>query len=116
MYGSACVSHQLASAPKAPPAAVSVTPSSASLPAAHRARPAAWVQANRNVPVSYSLASSGAPANTPMSSGTTSRATGTAWALDGSGENAPMYAVSRTPQRLVTSAPASGQPAWARRA
>ena len=52
-----------------PASTTSVTPSSASLAIASRSRPTPCVQANRNVPVSSSLASSGAPAKAPISTG-----------------------------------------------
>ena len=55
----------------APAATVTTAATSTSLAIAHWVRPVPWVQANRNVPVSSSLASSGAPANTPTNSGTT---------------------------------------------
>ena len=40
-----------------------------------RHRPKPWVQANRKVPVSSSRASTGAPANAPISAGTACRKT-----------------------------------------
>ena len=52
-------------------ATVTATASSASLVIAQRVRPHPWVQANRNVPVSSSRASTGPPTNTPTSTGTT---------------------------------------------
>ena len=54
----------------APAAAVTATASRVSLAAAQRARPKPWVQMNRNVPVSSSRASTGAPTNAPISTGT----------------------------------------------
>ena len=51
---------------------VTTTASSSSLLTAQRTRPHPWVQANRNVPVSSSRASSGAPRNAPSTTGTTS--------------------------------------------
>ena len=53
----------------APAAAVSAAAGSTSVLTAHRPRPAPWVQANLNVPVSNSRASSGAPTNAPSSTG-----------------------------------------------
>src|SRR5580692_9160199 len=60
---------------------VSVTPSRTSLTTAQRTRPQACVHANRNVPLSSSLASTGAPTNTPSRIGTASRKNGTVCAL-----------------------------------
>ena len=57
------------SSPNAAARTTSVTPSSASLAIASRSRPTPCVQANRKVPVSSSLASSGAPAKAPISTG-----------------------------------------------
>ena len=55
--------------------AVTATASGTSLASAQRHRPKPWVQANRKVPVSSSLASTGAPTNAPISTGTTCRMT-----------------------------------------
>ena len=52
--------------------AVTTTASRTSLATAQRTRPHPWVQANRNVPDSSSRATTGAPRNTPSSTGTTS--------------------------------------------
>ena len=54
----------------APATAVTAIASSTSLAIANRARPKPWVQAYRKVPVSSSRASTGAPANAPISTGT----------------------------------------------
>ena len=54
----------------APPAAATTIPSSTSLASVQRHRPKPWVQAYRNVPVSSSRASTGAPTNAPISAGT----------------------------------------------
>src|ERR1700722_10049827 len=54
-------------------AAATATPSVTSLPSVQRHRPKPWVQANRKVPVSISRASTGAPANAPITGGTTCR-------------------------------------------
>ena len=59
----------------APAAAATATASSTSLPSVQRHRPMPWVQANRKVPVSSSRASTGAPANAPISAGTACRRT-----------------------------------------
>ena len=56
-------------------AAASTTASATSLASAQRHRPKPWVQANRKVPVSSSRASTGAPANAPISTGTNCRKT-----------------------------------------
>ena len=53
----------------APATAVTATASSASLAMVHRSRPKPCVQAYRKVPVSSSLASTGAPANAPIRAG-----------------------------------------------
>ena len=53
-----------------PAAAATVTASSTSLASVQRHRPKPWVQAYRKVPVSISRASTGAPANAPISAGT----------------------------------------------
>ncbi len=55
-------------------AAVTATASGTSLPSVQRSRPMPWVQAYRKVPVSSSRASTGAPANAPISAGTACRA------------------------------------------
>ena len=58
----------------APATAVTAIASGTSLPTVQRSRPMPWVQAYRKVPVSSSLASTGAPMNAPISTGTTCRA------------------------------------------
>jgi len=57
----------------APAAAATATANSTSLPSVQRSRPMPWVQANRKVPVSSSRASTGAPANAPISAGAACR-------------------------------------------
>ncbi len=55
----------------APAASVITTASGTSWAMVHRERPKPWVHAYRKVPVSSSLASSGAPVNAPISAGIT---------------------------------------------
>ncbi len=55
---------------------VRLTASSTSLAVTQRSLPAPWVQANRNVPVSNSRASSGPPAKTPINIGMTRKTAG----------------------------------------
>ena len=57
----------------APAAAATATASSTSLPSVQRHRPMPWVQAYRKLPVSISRASTGAPANAPISAGAACR-------------------------------------------
>jgi hypothetical protein len=65
--------YQVNSTLNAPAAAATTAPSSTSLASAQRPRPKPWVQAYRKVPVSSSRASTGAPANAPISAGTACR-------------------------------------------
>ena len=54
----------------APAATATTTASDTSFAVAHRARPKPWVNTYRNVPLSNTPASNGAPANAPISAGT----------------------------------------------
>ena len=61
--------NQANSSPRAPDTAASTIAISTILASVDRTRPKPCVQAYRNVPVSSSLASTGAPANAPISTG-----------------------------------------------